>query len=255
MAEIVANAEMPIRRPLVEGFDAFVDPSVTSRFWFSDGSGQLEPGKRIKWTWRWYGFSVDANVKVVEPNKRILVEWSGYGYPTPIQWVFTDRPDGTTFIKVTNKEFQGSVEKVAQMAVDATEGLAGAWHTAEPCAGPLSGWIAVRLSDGCSRRKAVSPSRQGLMRLEILLKTRRVARRLLGAAPSGYSGHRQRRRHRTKSRQPDQLGRRMMSSLPARTRAFLVVEPISASTAQTPSRSTSHRSGFDRVAAHSNFRA
>ena len=53
MAEIVANAEMLIRRPVTEVFEAFVDPSVTSRFWFSEGSGRLEPGKRITWTWRW----------------------------------------------------------------------------------------------------------------------------------------------------------------------------------------------------------
>jgi uncharacterized protein YndB with AHSA1/START domain len=130
MAEIVANTEMLIRRPVEEVFEAFIDPSVTSRFWFSDGTGRLEPGKRITWTWRWYGFSVDADVKLVEANKRILVEWTGYGYPTPIEWIFTGRPDGTTFVKVTNKGFRGSGEEAAQTAVGATEGfsfvLAGA---------------------------------------------------------------------------------------------------------------------------------
>jgi uncharacterized protein YndB with AHSA1/START domain len=130
MAELVANAEMLIRRPVAEVFEAFVDPAATSRFWFSDGSGRLEPGKRITWTWKWYDFSVDADVKAVEPNKHILVEWSGYGYPTPIEWIFTDRPDGATFVKITNKGFRGSVEEVARMAIDATEGfsfvLAGA---------------------------------------------------------------------------------------------------------------------------------
>ncbi len=130
MAELVAGAEMLIRRPVTEVFEAFFDPSITSRFWFSEGSGRLEPGKRIRWTWRWYDFSVDADVRDVEPNKRILVEWSGYGYPTPIEWIFTDRPDSTAFVKVTNKGFRGTVEEAAQMAVDATEGfsfvLAGA---------------------------------------------------------------------------------------------------------------------------------
>ena len=130
MAEIVASAEMLIRRPAAEVFEAFVDPAITSRFWFSEGSGRLAPGRRIRWTWRWYDFGVDADVKAVEPNKRILVEWSGYGYPTSIEWIFTDRSDSTTFVKVTSKGFQGTVEEAAQMAVDATEGfsfvLAGA---------------------------------------------------------------------------------------------------------------------------------
>jgi uncharacterized protein YndB with AHSA1/START domain len=46
MAELVAGSEMLIRRPVAEVFEAFVDPAVTSRFWFSEGSGRLEPGKR-----------------------------------------------------------------------------------------------------------------------------------------------------------------------------------------------------------------
>ncbi|WP_225906362.1 SRPBCC family protein [Ensifer canadensis] len=128
--ELIANAEMLIRRPVAEAFEAFVDPSITSRFWLSEGSGRLERGRRITWTWRWYNFSVDADVKAVEPNQRILVEWSGYGYPTPIEWIFTEGPDSTIFAKVTNKGFRGAAKEVAQMAVDATEGfsfvLAGA---------------------------------------------------------------------------------------------------------------------------------
>lgn len=129
MTKFIAAAEMLIRRPVAEVFEAFADPAVTSRFWFSEGSGRLEPGKHIQWNWRWYDFSVDAEVKAVEPNKRILVEWTGYGYPTPIEWTFTERSDGT-FVKITNSGFRGSIEEAAQTAVDATEGftfvLAGA---------------------------------------------------------------------------------------------------------------------------------
>ena len=111
-------------------FEAFVDPSVTSRFWFSEGSGRRKSGKRITWTWRRYDFSVDADVRAVEPNERIVVEWPGYGDPPPIEWILTDRPDSTTFVKITNTGLQDSSEEVVQMAVDATEGfsfvLAGA---------------------------------------------------------------------------------------------------------------------------------
>jgi hypothetical protein len=34
---------MLIRRPVEEVFNAFVDPTVTTRFWFSRSSGQLAP--------------------------------------------------------------------------------------------------------------------------------------------------------------------------------------------------------------------
>jgi uncharacterized protein YndB with AHSA1/START domain len=127
---LVAKAEMLIRRPVGTVFEAFVDPAVTSRFWFSRGSARLEAGQSVRWDWEMYGFSVDAKVKVLEPNARLVVEWTGYGYPTDITWEFTARPDGTTFVSITNSGFRGMLEEAASVAVGATEGfsfvLAGA---------------------------------------------------------------------------------------------------------------------------------
>lgn len=139
MADPVAHAAMLIRKPPADVFEAFANPAVTSRFWFTGGSGRLEPGATVRWEWEMYGFSVEAEVKAVEPGRRILVEWTGYGYPTPIEWTFRTMPEGT-FVDVTNKGFRGTAEEKAKAAVDATEGftfvLAGAkvWleHGIEP---------------------------------------------------------------------------------------------------------------------------
>jgi uncharacterized protein YndB with AHSA1/START domain len=126
----VAKAEMLIRKPVAEVFGAFIDPAMTSNFWFSKGSGKLEPGKQVQWDWEMYGFSVQADVKAVEPNKRILVEWGGYDAPTTIEWCFTARPDDTTFVSVTNAGFSGDGDAVVEQAISSTEGftflLAGA---------------------------------------------------------------------------------------------------------------------------------
>src|SRR4029453_18573297 len=109
---IVAKAEMLIRSPVTNVFEAFVDPAITSKFWFSRGSAKLEAGKSVRWDWEMYGFSVDAKVKALEPNKKILVEWSAYGAPTDIEWVFTPRSDGTTFVSITNSGFVGSPQEI-----------------------------------------------------------------------------------------------------------------------------------------------
>ncbi|WP_226858466.1 SRPBCC family protein [Diaphorobacter aerolatus] len=37
---------MLIRKPVAEVFNAFVDPDVTTRFWFSRASGALNQGPR-----------------------------------------------------------------------------------------------------------------------------------------------------------------------------------------------------------------
>jgi uncharacterized protein YndB with AHSA1/START domain len=127
---IVAKAEMLIRSPVSKVFEAFVDPAITSRFWFSRGSARLEAGQSVRWDWEMYGFSTEATVKALEPDKRILVEWFADGARTDIEWVFTARPDGTTFVSITNSGFSGSPQEIANMAVGSTEGfsfvLAGA---------------------------------------------------------------------------------------------------------------------------------
>ena len=120
----VARAEMLIRRPVSEVFEAFVDPAITTKFWFSRGSGRLVPGTRVEWHWDMYGFTVQVDVKAVEPNERILVEWSAQDAPTPIEWIFTAREDGTTFVSVTNSGFSGDLHQAVSTALDSTEGFA-----------------------------------------------------------------------------------------------------------------------------------
>lgn len=120
---VTAKAEMLIRKPVVEVFEAFVDPAITSRFWFTRGSGRLEPGKQITWEWEMYGVSVQVRVKAIERNRRIHIEWPGDGAPTAVEWIFTPLADGTTFVSITNTGFTGDAEAIAAQAVASTEGF------------------------------------------------------------------------------------------------------------------------------------
>jgi len=119
----VAVAEMLIRRPVAEVFEAFVNPDITSRFWFTTGSGRLESGKQVQWDWEMYGVSQQVSVKAVEPHSRILVEWPGYGSPTTVEWIFTAREDGSTFVSITNAGFGGDGDRATHDAISSTEGF------------------------------------------------------------------------------------------------------------------------------------
>jgi len=114
---------MQIRRPPGELFEAFADPAITSRFWFTHGSGRLEPGARVRWEWAMYGFSVDVEVRAAD-LERIEVGWSAYGAPSTIEWRLTPLPDGTTFVGIANSGFAGSEAEKIKAAIDATEGFA-----------------------------------------------------------------------------------------------------------------------------------
>lgn len=126
----VAKAEMLIHKTPDQVFEAFVDPAITSKFWFSKGSGKLEPGKQLRWDWQMYDFSVQVDVKVVERARRIVITWSAYGAPTTIEWLFSSHGNDATFVTITNNGFVGDGDSVVEQAISSTEGfsfvLAGA---------------------------------------------------------------------------------------------------------------------------------
>lgn len=119
-----ATTGLLIRRPVSEVFEAFVDPEITTRFWFTRGSGRLEAGKQVQWHWDMYGASATVDVREVEQNRRILVDWGGPGEtPTTVEWTFDDRNDGTTFVRVRNFGFTGSGDDLCRAACDSTQGF------------------------------------------------------------------------------------------------------------------------------------
>ena len=119
----VAEAAMLIRRPAAEVFEAFVDPAITSKFWFTKGSGRLEPGAQVRWEWEMYNASGEVTVKAIEPHRRILIEWPSYGGLTTVEWRFAPRADGTTFVSITESGFGGDGDAVAQAALASTGGF------------------------------------------------------------------------------------------------------------------------------------
>ena len=84
MSPPVAATGMLIRRPVAEVFEAFVDPAITARFWFTDGSGRLEPGARVRWTWAMYGVGTDVVVRELDPGRRNLIDCDDESDPTEV---------------------------------------------------------------------------------------------------------------------------------------------------------------------------
>jgi len=118
----IAKAQMLIRKPAAQVFEALIDPAITSKFWFTHGSCRLEAGKQVRWEWAMYGPAAvaDVSVKAIEPNRRILVEWGGYGAMQPIEWILTPKSNNSTLLQVRNWGF--TPDQVAEV-VDSTEGF------------------------------------------------------------------------------------------------------------------------------------
>ena len=121
--EPVAKTGMLIRRPVAEVFAAFVDPKVTTRFWFTRSSGPLEVGKRVTWEWEMFGTSTQVVPKVVDPNRRIVVEWDGYSGRTTVEWRFSSREGETTFVSITESGWTGTGDELVKYAATSTQGF------------------------------------------------------------------------------------------------------------------------------------
>jgi|GEM_PF-181738 len=116
-----AKAEMLIRKSVSEVFEAFVNPAITSKFWFTKASGKMEEGKQVEWTWEMYNVSGFVNVIRVEKNKHILIEWDEP--PTSVEWIFTPLPNGTTYVNIANRGFSGSTDDIVSQALDSKGGF------------------------------------------------------------------------------------------------------------------------------------
>ena len=119
----VMKTGMLIRKPVSEVFDAFVNPAITTKFWFTKSSGRLEAGKQVQWDWEMYGISIPVTVKTLERDQRIVIEWPGYGSPTTVEWNFIACEDGTTFVRITNEGFTGDGDALVKQATDSTQGF------------------------------------------------------------------------------------------------------------------------------------
>lgn len=115
----LVKAEMLIRRPVEEVFEAFVNPEVTTKFWFTKSSGRLETGKHVTWDWEMYGVSDHVYVEDLQLNKRILIKSSD---STKTEWVFDSRTNKETFVTIVNSGFKGNEDDIVNRAVDSMGG-------------------------------------------------------------------------------------------------------------------------------------
>ncbi len=115
----IVKAEMLIRRPVEEVFEAFVNPEMTTKFWFTKSSGRLEAGKHVTWDWEMYGVSDHIYVEDLQLNKRILIKSSD---STKTEWVFDSRTNKETFVTIVNSGFKGNEDDIVNRAVDSMGG-------------------------------------------------------------------------------------------------------------------------------------
>jgi uncharacterized protein YndB with AHSA1/START domain len=119
--EKYAGAQMLIRKPPKVVFEAFIDPTITKNFWFTNGSDKLEQGKKITWEWEMYNVSIQLLVKEIVNDERIVIEWGNP--PTIVEFDFKALDDDSTYVTIKNYGFYTSGDQLIHEIRDSTGGF------------------------------------------------------------------------------------------------------------------------------------
>jgi uncharacterized protein YndB with AHSA1/START domain len=119
--EYTINVQMLIRKPISEVFKAFIDPEITTNFWFTKSSGKLEQGKVITWFWEMYNVSAEVTVEKIVENKLIKFDW---GDPMPkVEFEFSQINENATFVKIKNYGCKLTGKELIETVIGQAEGF------------------------------------------------------------------------------------------------------------------------------------
>ena len=118
-----AEAGMMIRKPVAMVYQAFIDPEITTKFWFTKSSGRLDQNKTVSWTWEMYNVSAEVIVVSLEQDKKISILWGGPEHKTKADWIFTSLDDSRTFVQIKNYGFAGTLDEIISQVRDSIGGF------------------------------------------------------------------------------------------------------------------------------------
>ncbi|AZA76706.1 polyketide cyclase [Chryseobacterium sp. G0186] len=117
---IFVEVQMLIRKSIEDVFEAFINPEVTTNFWFTKSTGKLEEGKAVTWEWEMYGVKSVVNVHQIIPNQLIRTEW---GSPsTNVDYEFKTMEKGTLVV-IKSYGFSQTGEDLLKQINDNTGGF------------------------------------------------------------------------------------------------------------------------------------
>ena len=116
-----AEAQMLIRKPVEEVFEAFINPAITKNFWFTKGSDRLQVDKKITWAWEMYNISTTVIAREILPDQRILFEWDNPAKAVEIN--FKELDDDSTYVTITESGYDKTGDELLAAIKDSTGGF------------------------------------------------------------------------------------------------------------------------------------
>ena len=116
-----AKTELQIGAPVHDVFEAIADPKKMSAYFITTGSGRLQEGKIITWTWADYNAVHEIHVEQVEKDRLISFLWSASGVETKVKITLEPSNENVTLVKIRERGWDKDDEGIARLA-DQTQG-------------------------------------------------------------------------------------------------------------------------------------
>lgn len=120
--KISAKVQMGILKSASEIFEAIVNPEKMREFFITTGSGRMESGKTLTWTWD--DFDAEHQIKVgkIEKDKTVSFEWNGSGVNCVVVITLESKGENKTLVKITESDWPAD------------------YKGAKQCMGQVEGW-------------------------------------------------------------------------------------------------------------------
>jgi len=118
---VTIETQMMIRKSVSKVFEAFINPEITSKFWFSSSTGKLEQGHTVTWTWEKYQVSTKVMVTKIIANELIQIQW---GEPSStVDFRFEKINETQTYLRIQNYNIPLQGDELIAFIIDSTGGF------------------------------------------------------------------------------------------------------------------------------------
>ncbi len=117
---LTAKASIGIRKPVLEVFEAIVNPEKMQNYFISKSSGRMEAGAELQWSFPEFDGSYPVSVKEVIPNEKIVFTWDP---ESEVEINLEENSAEYTVVKVTETG-RSNDEAGIKWAIGQTEGWA-----------------------------------------------------------------------------------------------------------------------------------
>ncbi|MBC9934195.1 SRPBCC domain-containing protein [Chitinophaga qingshengii] len=105
MGPLIITASMQVAKSPAEVFEAIVDPQKMSHYFISSGSGRMEEGETVVWSFAEETGKFDIPVKKIVRYTEIGFEWEGAAnHTTQVNITLAPSKSGGTVVTVTEGE-------------------------------------------------------------------------------------------------------------------------------------------------------